>query len=617
MRRANRLVLAVTTAVTCTMAAGHETDQYTVPVGREFADLRLYFSNKFHDALQSAVDRTNVRIKRSLHHGQPTGQTSRLHSPEVVAFAVLTEFPPVINQIELLEIDLHGPRMRDRYPGLIVAHYPVRWIYHHWALLLDFTKLVRLARCSTVMVDGVYFGTDKIAHFVHMGYLYHTAYQKAIANGLDTMEATRRAVALGTGGNPFLSEEGLLGMVTTGVRSNADLAANFAGFKFYQNLTESVRIRGEPRPPLLVREGVYWRLNDHVQPHSDFSSIFITDHWNEALNPNVYAPGIGRWIRDELQKRCDDLFIWYRDEHGRVRSEKHYREIAERLSTYYGEDYGHRGDLENMVSIANVCFDTQEAGGLTLPPDASRVESFTWRAETSRTEHAVPPVTGPATSDSARRAAVHEPDEYGRTPLWWAACDGDAEETYGLIALEADVNAGDIDDERPLHCAARWGRASVAEVLLTNGADPNVKGAYGLTPLHLAARELRIDVVRVLLELGAMPAARDVFGCTPLHDVAARDDSRLAAMLIAAGADPDAQDEYGSTPLHCAARAGHVELVTLLLSNGADPMIVNDLGHTPHDEAVFGEYDEVLDCLAGKTGRGRLSASEVIDKERM
>ena len=78
-------------------------------------------------------------------------------------------------------------------------------------------------------------------------------------------------------------------MLTTGIRSNADLAANYAGFKFYRNLTEEVRIGDRVMPPMLVRQGPYWRLNDQVQPDSDFFTAFITPHWNEALNPNVYA----------------------------------------------------------------------------------------------------------------------------------------------------------------------------------------------------------------------------------------------------------------------------------------------------------------------------------------
>src|SRR5207344_20116 len=104
------------------------------------------------------------------------------------------------------------------------------------------------------------------------------AYLSARKQGLEEPEAVARSVQLSAGNNLFLSENGLLGMLTTGIRSNGDLAANYAGFKFYRNLTEEVRIGNRVMAPMLVRQGPYWRLNDHVQPHSDFFTAFITPH---------------------------------------------------------------------------------------------------------------------------------------------------------------------------------------------------------------------------------------------------------------------------------------------------------------------------------------------------
>ena len=107
----------------------HETDQYTVPAGRAFADLRLHFSAEFHDALTSAIDRINGRIDRSLDdRGQETPATAKLQSPDLLAWEVQIEFPPPLNQIELLNLDLTGPGVRDRYPGLVVGYQPAVWI---------------------------------------------------------------------------------------------------------------------------------------------------------------------------------------------------------------------------------------------------------------------------------------------------------------------------------------------------------------------------------------------------------------------------------------------------------------------------------------------------------
>ena len=162
------------------------------------------------------------------------------------------------------------------------------------------------------------------------------AYLGARKQGLGESEAVRRRSSSPPATTCCLSENGLLGMLTTGIRSNADLAANYAGFKFYRNLTEEVRIGNRVMPPMLVRQGPYWRLNDQVRPDSDFFTAFITPHWNEALNPNVYANVTDARVRAVLRSRCPDLLDWYRDERGRPLSRRQFVAIEKELSTFTG-----------------------------------------------------------------------------------------------------------------------------------------------------------------------------------------------------------------------------------------------------------------------------------------
>jgi hypothetical protein len=406
--------------------------------------------------------------------------------------------------------------------------------------VIDPTKLVRLARCATLMIDGVYLGTDKIDHFVHVGYSYFAEYRRAVKRGETEEQAVRRAVAFGSYVDPILSENGVLGLLSTGVRSNADLAANYTGFKFYRNLTESVRLRGEFRPPLIVRDGPHWRLNRHVRPNSDFFAVFISDHWDEALNPNTYGPGIGPCVEEGLRDRCDSLRAWYRDREGHPMTRQDFVRIALDLSTYYGEPYGYGGQLDEMVCIANSCFD--DSGGRATGTDRANGP-------------------GDETEDA--------PDRLGRSDLWWAACDGQYDRVVDLLAREVSVHRGDIDGETPLHAAARRGHARVVHALIVAGADVNARSLYGLTPLHLAARELRDETVRVLLDHEADVNAGDDFGCTPLHDVAARGDIRVASMLLSAGADPDRGDLQGFTPRRRAGQAED-ELMLVLFTNAAE-----------------------------------------------
>ncbi len=571
--------IALLAALMPASAACHETDQYSVPSGREFADLRFYLSDYVHERLVSAVEKTNARIERSLRDGQSTKKTLKLQSPEVIAGAVSSEFPSVIYLVETWEIALRTGKVRSQFPGMVIAYKPTFWIYHHPLLILDPTKLVRLRRTSTIMVDGTYFGTDKIPHFFDLGYIYYKTYRSAMEQGLSEEEATERAVSLSAGGGLIFSESAILGGLTTGVRSNADLAANFVGLKFFRNLTEEVSLKGRMRPPLLVREGQYWRLNDHVKPHSDFFSFFVSDHFDEARNPNTYIFGMTTIIRNKVKKRCDDLVAWYHDDQGYHGTKERFEEITEELSTYYGEDYGHKNRPDRMATVADTCFPGDEGSG---PTNSTGIQSAAKSVE----------------------ASVNSADRFERTALWWAARYGRTDEVRRLITLGADVNARDIDGETPLHSAVRWGHAEVAGVLLANGADADARALYDVTPLHMAARELRGDVIEVLLYHGANANERDAFGCTPLHDVAARGDVELAAAMVRAGANPDSEDILGTTPLHRAARAGHAGVVARLMSFGADPTIRSSLGRTPRDEAVNGNGggngEEVFTYLAGQ-----------------
>ena len=72
-------------------------------------------------------------------------------------------------------------------------------------------------------------------------------YNKAIREGKTDDEAVRRAIRLGSHGL-ILSERGMLGYMTAGAYSNADLVANFMGMCFYRNLTGPVMLKGFERP---------------------------------------------------------------------------------------------------------------------------------------------------------------------------------------------------------------------------------------------------------------------------------------------------------------------------------------------------------------------------------
>jgi hypothetical protein len=575
--------VAVLAALWCFPAPAHETDQYTLPLGRQFADLGPLLSRMVHGAVVAGVSDANSQIEQSLRNGLPTRATAHLQSPELVAAKVWGRLFATFPTNEILDGVLAGQRTRSQYPGQVTSYRAEQSIHDDPLLLLDVTKMVRsLFRACTVSIDGKPVGTDKLIHFIHLGHIYYASYIDARKRGVGESMAVDRAVRLSTESNLLLSENWLLGTLTTGIRSNADLAANYAGFKFYRNLTEPVRLGNRTVEPMLVRQGLYWRLNAQTQPDSDFFTVFVTPHWNEALNPNVYAFGIRGRMRSVLRSRCPDVLDWYRDEHGRGLTRRQFAEIEAELSTFHGEEYGYRSGGEDAVSIASTCFND---GASSMPA----VDSMDRGAGTLRRQSPVERPSGwggqDGTPGPADRSSQPGVDELGRTPLWWAARDGRLDEVERRLAQGEDPNAADADGEGPLHAAARFGRTGVVEALLARGADPGMRALHETTALQLSAVEAQLETARALLKHGADPNARDALGGSPLHAAVARGNLELVVLLLEAGADSRAADGGGVTPLELAARTRNRPLVETLKSSGATRTATGTLPGAPHAQA--------------------------------
>jgi hypothetical protein len=220
--------------------------------------------------------------------------------------------------------------------------------------------MLMLFQSSTVKAFGVYFGTDKLIHFHHLGWTYYKTYRSLLKTGCTPAEAYRKVIEQYTE-HAFLAEDAWFGTITTGVYSNADLAANHVGFKFYLNLTEPVVLKGQERPPLVIRCGVFWQLNQQVRPRSGWLAAYISDHWNEALNPSLYDATMRAGIRRVLQRRAEHIVRFYTQNDARPNDAEYYNKLAHELSTYYGEPYGHSGQFEKLMTIGNTCIPA--AGG--------------------------------------------------------------------------------------------------------------------------------------------------------------------------------------------------------------------------------------------------------------
>jgi hypothetical protein len=175
--------------------------------------------------------------------------------------------------------------------------------------------------------------------------------------------------------------------------------------------------------------------------------------------------------------------------------------------------------------------------------------------------------------------AAHVPDKRDR--IYWysiqfpknvsavhvAAASG--LEATALLLLENGYNADSRDNygQTPLSWAAVNGHEAVVRLLLDRAdVDADSKDDYGQTPLSGAAQCGKEAVVRLLLYRADVDAdSKDDDGETPLSRAAENGHEAVVRLLVdRADVDADSKDNSGQTPLSWAAANGHEAVVRLI-----------------------------------------------------
>jgi hypothetical protein len=198
---------------------------------------------------------------------------------------------------------------------------------------------------STMLVYGHYVGVDKFGHLLNQGFQYLQLYQEGLKNSLTPDQAVRKAVDWGAG-----TEDGIFGMLVDGVYSNGDLAGNYAGFKLFMNFLKPVQIGTATIPAQIIRENdgrVHW-ASDARKPE-EFLRPFITDHLDESLNASVIERAQRGIVRHAIRSRCQ---AW--SEFRGFKNREQVKTATSALSTWFGEDYGHRAD--GTIQIDETCW---------------------------------------------------------------------------------------------------------------------------------------------------------------------------------------------------------------------------------------------------------------------
>jgi hypothetical protein len=345
------LVLLVSALLSPSVAVAFETDQYNLP-RKPLADIGPEVTNHVEMKLKTAVDKVNAKIlarQKCLLEGTVDRGGCESHSDELLKLEYLRSEDAIAR--EAFEQLGSGMPPFTSIGTWMDSHkfvaQPARYRTSYWKSIFILNPGIALTISPTVKLYGSEFGTDKIAHVFQQGYTYYKTYRRALAEGATPAEATARAVRWGQ-----KSERTFYGTLVGGVYSNGDLSANYVGLKFYQGLTKPIVFGNTTRPAVLeIHDGI-WRFTSNaleslVQP-------FISDHFNEALNPSIFTRNLGwRWfIRRSVKKRsCEQWLERYPELSRRALEEKSYA-----LRHWYGEDYGFT-DSEDFVTIANTCFE--------------------------------------------------------------------------------------------------------------------------------------------------------------------------------------------------------------------------------------------------------------------
>lgn len=144
-------------------------------------------------------------------------------------------------------------------------------------------------------------------------------------------------------------------------------------------------------------------------------------------------------------------------------------------------------------------------------------------------------------------------DNFGRTPLIFAACTGAVNMTHyfvkkALQTKKVDFNIQDVFGKTPLYYAIERSNLGMVRLLLQrHDIDPNI-GIGKQFPLYLAVTKDHLKTVKLLLKNRTINLNKTShMGMTALLKSVLARNTLMAGALLIAGADPDVVDGRGRT----------------------------------------------------------------------
>ncbi len=324
-----------------------ETDQYNLPV-QTLADIGEEVSDYTEENLREAIGKLNTEILTHQNCLENRGKNCGSAEKERLRLNYLRSEQAVAREVYNL---LGAGFIPSTKSGTWMNSHkfkaqPARYKTSYGDSIYRLVPTNYLTISATVNLYGAQFGTDKIAHLFQQGYTYYAKYRRAVEKNLTPNEAAKKAVRWGK-----ITEQTYFGTLVSGVYSNADLAANYAGMKFYQGLAQEIKIGETVRPPVVYLKDGVWTINENVNLREMLLKPFITNHFNEAYNPSKFSFFLRSSVRRTVRKKA--CGAWHKQFPNLTQTD--FADISQKLKLWHGEDYGF-SESENFVTIANTCF---------------------------------------------------------------------------------------------------------------------------------------------------------------------------------------------------------------------------------------------------------------------
>jgi hypothetical protein len=137
---------------------------------------------------------------------------------------------------------------------------------------------------KTIRLGGELVGTDKLGHFISQGRKF---YRRYLEMGSEELAAKRSAY----------TERGIFGSLLAGAYSNADLVANYEGYRFFRSLFEDDVIPGK-------RSILRWQNGTWIMQRPFDWNDHVNEYWDEALNPSHYDALLYSTMMNRLVRYC-------------------------------------------------------------------------------------------------------------------------------------------------------------------------------------------------------------------------------------------------------------------------------------------------------------------------